>query len=216
MTDRSTPTRHHRDTAVDAIPARFLELLAARDFAALAALVAQDARARLLLPRGVEEHAGREAIVGRIEGWFGSASEFELTSSSADVVGTRHRLSWRFSLVREAGTREEIEQVSFLDVASEGIERLDLLCSGFHKAARASEESAHVFDAGAMGCGDGLAQEFRRRLEEVPVGESIRVVVRDPAAKEDLPALARMLGQSVTSAEAHGDGRLEITVERNQ
>ena len=75
-------------------------------------------------------------------------------------------------------------------------------------------EAAHVFDAGPMGCADGLAQEFRRRLADVPVGESIRVIVLDPAAKEDLPSLARMLGQSVTSVEAHEDGRLTINVER--
>jgi TusA-related sulfurtransferase len=74
--------------------------------------------------------------------------------------------------------------------------------------------AAHLFDAGPMGCGDGLAQEFRRRLNEVSLGSSIRVVVRDPAAKEDLPALARMLGQSVTSMEALEDGGLAINVKR--
>jgi TusA-related sulfurtransferase len=65
-----------------------------------------------------------------------------------------------------------------------------------------------------MGCADGLAQEFRRQLSEVAVGDSLTVLVRDPAAKEDLPALARLLGQSVTSVEAHDDGRLAVTVEK--
>ena len=203
------------DPAVGRTPERFLELLANRDFAGMASTVAPDARARMLLPHGLEEHLGREAIVGRIESWFGSASEFDVISSSADTVGVRHRLSWRLSLVREHDRREEIEQLAFLDLGPNGIEQLDLLCSGFQKE-KAAEGSAHLFDAGSMGCADGLAQEFRRRLSEVPVGESISVVVRDPAAKEDLPALARMLGQSVTSIEAHDDGRLEIMVERNK
>jgi len=65
-----------------------------------------------------------------------------------------------------------------------------------------------------MGCADGLAQEFRRRIGSVPVGGSLEVVVSDSAAKEDLPSLARLLGQRVTSVEAHEDGRLRITVER--
>jgi TusA-related sulfurtransferase len=65
-----------------------------------------------------------------------------------------------------------------------------------------------------MGCADGLAQEFRRRLEGVPVGGSLRVMVSDPAAREDLPSLARLLGQRVASTEAQDDGRLSITVER--
>ena len=193
---------------------QFVELLAVRDFERLADTLAQDARARLLLPHGLEEHAGRDAIVGRIETWFGSASEFELMSSSAETVGARQRLSWRFSVVRDGGHREVIEQLVFLDHGRDGIAQLDLLCSGFQLDPDVAESTTHVFDAGSMGCADGLAQEFRRRLNDVRVGDSIRVVVRDPAAKEDLPALARMLGQSVTSTEAREDGRLTINVER--
>jgi TusA-related sulfurtransferase len=193
---------------------QFVELLAGRDFRRLAETLAPDARTRLLLPHGLEEHVGRDAIVGRIESWFGSASQFELVSSSAETVGARQRLSWRFSVVRGGGQREAIEQLVFLDHGPDGIGQMDVLCSGFQLDPDVAESATHVFDAGPMGCADGLAQEFRRRLNGVPVGDSICVVVRDPAAKEDLPALARMLGQSVTSTEAHEDGRLTINVER--
>jgi TusA-related sulfurtransferase len=64
-----------------------------------------------------------------------------------------------------------------------------------------------------MGCADGLPQEFRRRIRTVPVGEKLVVIARDPAAKEDLPALARMLGHKVLSVETQEDGRLVINVE---
>jgi TusA-related sulfurtransferase len=74
----------------------------------------------------------------------------------------------------------------------------------------------HVFDAGTRGCADGLAAEFKRRLGEIPVGESLQVVVRDPAAKADLPALARLLGQTVMAVEEHQDGRLIINVEKTK
>ena len=80
----------------------------------------------------------------------------------------------------------------------------------------AAASSVQVFEAGAMGCADGLAQEFRRQMATVPIGGSLEVVVSDPAAKEDLPSLARLLGQRVTSTEAHDDGRLTITVERRK
>ena len=99
-----------------------------------------------------------------------------------------------------------IEQQAYLR-AGERIDAIDLLCSGFHP-----EEE--VFDAGSLGCADGLAEEFRRRIEAVPVGASLAVVVGDPAAKEDLPPLARLLGHAVKSTQALGDGRLTITVER--
>jgi TusA-related sulfurtransferase len=202
--------------AESTISQKFLELLAARDFERLTGTLATDAHARMLLPRGLEEHAGRDAIVRRIESWFGSASVFELTSSTDEKVGLRHRVTWRFIVVRDGHTREVVEQVVFLDSGPNGIERIDLLCSGFQAERYVAAGPRQVFDAGAMGCSDGLAQEFRRRITNLPIGGSLEVVVSDPAAKEDLPSLARLLGQRVTSTEAHDDGRLTITVERQK
>jgi TusA-related sulfurtransferase len=201
-------------TAAHKTSQKFLELLAARDFESLASTLTGDARARLLLPGGLEEYAGRDKIVGRIASWFGSAPVFELTSSSDEGIGLRRRLAWRFSVGRDGRTREVVEQVAFLDIGPDGIAQIDLLCSGFQPEPGAVAGPMRVFDAGAMGCSDGLAQEFRRRIAEVPIGGSLEVVVSDPAAKEDLPSLARLLGQLVTSTEAHDDGRLTITVEK--
>jgi TusA-related sulfurtransferase len=218
MIEQSVPTA---ESDVAAIAGRttsheFLELLAARDFERLAAILASDARARFLLPHGLEEYAGRDAIVRRIASWFGSASVFELTSSTEDEVGLRHRLSWRFSVVRDGGSREVIEQLVYLDLGPQGIQQIDLLCSGFHVEPGATARPIQVFDAGEMGCADGLAQEFRRQIAKVSIGGSLEVVVSDPAAKEDLPSLARLLGQRITSTEALDDGRLTITVERQK
>jgi len=201
--------------AASKVSQRFLELLAARDFEPLAKTLASDATARFLLPHGLEEYAGGDAIVGRIKSWFESASAFDLTSSSEEPVGQRQRLSWRFSLVRD-GRSEVIEQLVYMDLGDRGIERIDLLCSGFQMKTGGASGPVQVFEAGAMGCADGLAQEFRRRITEVPMGGSLEVVVSDPAAKEDLPSLARLLGQRITSTEAHDDGRLTITVERQK
>jgi len=67
-----------------------------------------------------------------------------------------------------------------------------------------------------MGCADGLAAEFRRRIGAIPVGDVLVVTARDPAAKEDLPPLARLMGHAVHSVGAPGDGRLVITVERGR
>jgi TusA-related sulfurtransferase len=198
-----------------ATPQEFLEQLAARDYQRLAATLARDAHARMLPPDGPEQHSGRAAIVGRIESWFGSASDFRLTSSGSAPVGQRHRLSWRVSVMRDGRPPEVVEQIAFLDLGPDGIDRIDLLCSGF-RAEPGAEGPAQVFDADAMGCADGLAQEFRRRIASVPVGAAIEVVVSDPAAKEDLPSLARLLGQRITCTQSHEDGRLAITVERRK
>jgi TusA-related sulfurtransferase len=201
--------------AAGATSHKFLELLAARDFERLVASLASGAHARFLLPHGLEEYDGRDAIVARIRSWFGSASVFDLAASTEDQVGTRHRIRWRFNVVRD-GSRQVIEQVVYLDLGPHGIERIDLLCSGFLAEPGVAAGPTQVFDAGDMGCADGLAQEFRRQIAKVSIGESLDVVVSDPAAKEDLPSLARLLGQRIASTEAHDDGRLTITVERQK
>ena len=78
------------------------------------------------------------------------------------------------------------------------------------------DSTVHEFDAGDRGCTDGLAQEFRRHIVAIPVGDRLRVVVRDPSAGEEIPSLARMMGHTVESVEPLGDGRLVINVERGR
>jgi TusA-related sulfurtransferase len=208
----------------------FLRSLAGRDFEGLEGCLAPTAQARLLLPKRTEELAGSAEITSRLEGWFGSASEFHVIACQRDGIGPRERLSWRFRLVRDGRSWEIIEQVAFVDVGPDGIRRMDLLCSGFHPDAPETAESpdtantantangrvAHMFDAGSMGCADGLAQEFRRQISSIAVGCSLVTVVRDPAAREDLPPLARMLGHTVTSVEDRDDGAVSVTVERRR
>jgi len=112
-------------------PDAFLSALAARDFERFAGSLAPSVQARLFLPRGPELRAGRDEIARRFEGWFASTSDFEVLESSNQQVGPRRRLTWRFRLSRDGQTRVIIEQVAFVDVGSEGIAQIDLLCSGF-------------------------------------------------------------------------------------
>jgi SnoaL-like domain len=112
-------------------PQDFLEQLAARDYDALAATLAPDATARMLLPRRVDEASGADAIARRFEGWFGGAETFAVLSTGSQPVGGRWLLRWRFQLCRDGQTNEVIEQVAFADVGPAGISRLDLVCSGF-------------------------------------------------------------------------------------
>jgi TusA-related sulfurtransferase len=76
--------------------------------------------------------------------------------------------------------------------------------------------STHEFDAGTLGCGDGLAGAFKDRIGQLDVGEQLRVRTADPSAKEDLPSLARLMGHVVQTVEANPDGSLTITVERGR
>lgn len=194
----------------------FVDALAARDFEGLGAMLAPGVRSRLLLPSGPEEHEGAAPAVGKFAGWFGDADRFELEGSAVDRVGDRVGVSYRFRLHRPDGWHV-IEQRLFGDVEEDGrLGRFDLLCSGFHPLREPAKSGVHQFDAGNLGCADGLAGEFRRQILAIPLGDVLAIQTSDPAAKEDLPPLARMMGHTVRSVESPGDGRLLITVERGR
>lgn len=112
----------------------FIEALADRDFVRMAATLGSAVRFRALLPPGPMGWEGPEAVAGAFRSWFGEASDFELVDATVGEVAGRLHLSWRLR-VRPApfGMGEDwhvIEQQAYAD-ATETIEALDLLCSGF-------------------------------------------------------------------------------------
>ena len=92
------------------------------------------ARLRALLPSGLREWAGAEAIAGRFARWFGDTEDFELVEATVGEVGGRLHLHWRLRLRAErlgAGWFT-VEQQAYADTDESGrIARLDLLCTGY-------------------------------------------------------------------------------------
>jgi TusA-related sulfurtransferase len=194
----------------------FVEALAVRDFEALRALLSEGIRFRRLVPSGPQQEHGAASTAGRFSGWFGDADELELQASTVDWVVDRLAISYRFRLHDPDGW-QVIEQHLMADIGSDGrLETIDLLCSGFRPLPEPATNGVHKFDAGDLGCANGLAGEFRRQIQAVPVGEVLVVTARDPAAREDLPPLARMMGHTVRSVDAADDRRVLITVERGR
>ena len=113
----------------------FLEALANRDYAGMAATLGAGIRFRAMLPPGPMEWEGPAAVTDAFSSWFGAAEQFELVDAAVGEVGGRLHLSWRLRL-RPApfGIGDGwhvIEQQAYAD-ATEDITMLDLLCSGFH------------------------------------------------------------------------------------
>lgn len=196
----------------------FRDAILARDFAALERFLAPKVDMRALLPGGLREYGSREEIVAAFEGWFAGTADFAPEPRPAELVGTRVRVGWLARLrFDEDAPLVVIEQTALVDVDEGAVYGIDLLCTGFQEAeiAAAVPGAAVVeFDAGSLGCADGLAGEFRRRITPLEAGVLLRVATRDPAAKEDLPPLARLLGHRVLGIEARPDGETIITVER--
>jgi len=212
-TESRDTSREPRDVAT-----AFLNALTARDFAAARSLLADELPMRMLVPGGLMSDVGADAAIGRISSWFSDADPFQVEASGANEVEGRATLTYRLRLHKPDGWYL-IEQHLMLDVDADGhITAIDLLCSGFRSIAsdEAGLELTHHYDAGNLGCGDGLAGQFRQQIQRIPIGHLLVVSTSDPAATADLPSLARLMGHLVVSIDAPGDGRTLITVERGK
>jgi len=131
-----TPRTHLAVSVVpeSALAGSFLAGLAAQDFAQLGGALAADACLRALLPSGLWEWAGADAIADRFARWFGDTEDFELVEATVGKVGGRLHLHWRLRLQAErlgAGWFT-VEQQAYADTDDGGrIARLDLLCTGY-------------------------------------------------------------------------------------
>jgi hypothetical protein len=132
-----TTPRNHRTAGVvpESAPAgSFLDGLAAQDFARLGGALAADACLRALLPSGLREWAGADAIAHRFERWFGDTEDFELVEATVGEVGGRLHLHWRLRLQAErlGPGWFTVEQQAYADTDDTGrIAGLDLLCTGY-------------------------------------------------------------------------------------
>jgi hypothetical protein len=132
-----TTPRNHRTAGVvpESAPAgTFLDGLAAQDFARLGGALAADACLRALLPSGLREWTGADAIAHRFERWFGDTEDFELVEAAVGEIGGRLHLHWRLRLQAErlGPGWFTVEQHAYADTDESGrIAGLDLLCTGY-------------------------------------------------------------------------------------
>jgi len=193
---------------------QFVTALAKRDSKKLEACFETKARLRALVPPGPQEHLGAQVIARVFTAWFGVADTIQLVDSTSETMADRLHVRYRFREGYEDGETELIEQDAFCIVNQGRIRAMDLVCSGHRPESRGPIPNLHRFDAGELGCGSGLPQEFRRQIAAIPVGSSLEVATRDASAREDLPSLARMLGHEVISQGTAPDGSVLITVRR--
>jgi hypothetical protein len=131
---------HSTDASVPqfALAGSFLEGLAAQDFAKLGGALAAGTCLRALVPSGLREWAGADAIARQFARWFGDTGNFELVEATVGEVGGRLHLHWRLRLRAERlGTGWfTVEQQAYADTGDDGrITRLDLLCTGYRPEA---------------------------------------------------------------------------------
>lgn len=186
--------------------------LGARDFDGIAGRFTPDVRFSASLPREVLEASTPAGAAAAFRDWYGDAEELQLLSFASDRLGKATTFAFRFRARKSRGW-SVIEQAGACELADGRIAAMRLACTGFQYEEAAD---ATVFDAGDLGCGGGLPVAFRERIGEVAVGQTLRVVARDPSARQDLPAMARLLGHEVLSVEGREDGTTVVEVVRGR
>jgi hypothetical protein len=99
----------------------------------LLTVLAPDAQLRALLPGGLREWSGADAIAQRFAHWFGDA-DLEVVERDARAIGPRVRVRWllRVRAERLGPGWRTVEQVAYVDGAADGgIARIDLVCTGY-------------------------------------------------------------------------------------
>ena len=194
----------------------FVDALAARDFSRLEACLDSRVRFRALIPPGLREREGARETVRLIRSWFEGVDRLVVLERGVKPIAGRAHVWYRLRASYAEGDPEVIEQNAFCDVEGGQITAMDMVCSGYLPEPRKDASGVHRFDAGNLGCGSGLPQEFRHQIEALSIGSALEIRVRDPSAKEDLPALARLLGHRVLSVETTPEGDTLLTVERGR
>ena len=144
---------------VPAVAGSFVQGLARQDFAEIGGTLAGGACMRALLPSGLREWTGAEAIAHRFARWFGDTEDFELVEAAVGEVGGRLHLHWRLRLRAERlGVGWFIvEQQAYADTGEGGrITRLDLnfhgpVRGGAHLGSQIGEGERYALRRGLVG-----------------------------------------------------------------
>jgi hypothetical protein len=106
---------------------RFLDALGRHDYAGLVGCFAAGAQLRAVVPSGVREDEGGEAIAARFERW---TAEADLVDSGVDVFVDLLRLRYVFHEIDPDGGLSSFEQTVYADIDDGLIASMRIACSG--------------------------------------------------------------------------------------
>jgi hypothetical protein len=118
------------ETATD-VGTRFLEALSNRDYEALGACFAADGTLRGIVPPGLREADGRDAIVDRFRLWTDDIDDYEIADSEAAPFADLLRLRWAVQGVDPELGVFAYEQMAYAEISDDRIAKMRLACSGY-------------------------------------------------------------------------------------
>ena len=108
---------------------RFLDALADCDFDRIGSCFAETGKLQALVPSGLREDAGPEAVATRFRLWFGDVLELTIIESGIDEFHDLAHLRYRVSADEDGPV--VVEQHAYVKATDGKIEAMNLVCSGF-------------------------------------------------------------------------------------
>ncbi len=117
------------DTRTD-VGTRFLDALVSRDYDALGACFSAEGALRGVVPPGLREADGREAIVARFRLWTDDVDDYVIADREATPFADLLRLRWVVQGVDPDLGLNAYEQTAYAEVTDGEIVKMRLACSG--------------------------------------------------------------------------------------
>ncbi len=186
----------------------------------------------LLTPKRFQSLDNAADLAAKFRGWFGACVDFRVEASRVGQVGERLAIFYRFRLRDEDGW-STIEQQLYCDLKEGRVDRLHLLCSGFHPvetgdlSAPGSEPQAgeqnpvrdellelYTAKADAGSTCALLTPAIKSRLKEMQSGQVLEVRVDDPTARGDIESWSRLSGNALVRVIDDGGQMLRFFVRK--
>ncbi len=115
----------------------WVEALADRDPARLAGVLADGVRLRALLPAGLVDLTGRDALLAEFHRWFDGMDLVQLADATAQPFSDRFLLHYELDVAKD--DRRWIVAQSVVSIVRDGrLETLDIVCTGFRPPERSA------------------------------------------------------------------------------
>jgi hypothetical protein len=112
------------------VGALLLDALGRRDYVDIAGCFAHDAQLRSVVPPGVREDDGADAIAARFRLWTESLEDYEVVAAEVAPLADLLRVTWAIKGIDAELGLCIFEQTAYAEVEGNRIVRMRLACSG--------------------------------------------------------------------------------------
>lgn len=109
---------------------RLLDAIEERDFDSIARCFAHDAALCAIVPSGIREDLGREAIESRFRLWLGEDGEHVMLDREATIFADVVRLRYAVRSAEPGEAATAFEQTAYAEIEDDEIVTLRIACSG--------------------------------------------------------------------------------------